>query len=164
MDRKSKIFFVVFFLLIVGAIGVTYYRYFIVRDYMIEAQASCDPFTEACFVYVCDPEAEECTGDPDQDTSYYKNISRNAKNIPLCNPLDEDCDALTCPPGEANCTLTLCDPDTVPEGVVCNDPSAYTALHPEEDDAEGAMEQSDATESEDVAPGIDEGTMDGASE
>jgi hypothetical protein len=133
MDKKSKIFFVVFFLLIVGSVGVTYYRYFIVRDYMITAQASCDPFTEACFVYVCDPTAEECTGDPEQDTSYYKNITRNAKNIPLCNPSDEDCTALTCPPGEADCTLTLCDPDTVPDGIVCNDPATYTSLHPEED-------------------------------
>lgn len=163
MDTKSKIFFVAFFLLIVGSVGVTYYRYFILRDYMITAQAPCDPYTEACFVSVCDPEAEECTGDPEEDTSYYQEISRNAKNIPLCDPADEGCEALICPTGEADCMVTFCDADTVSEGVVCNDPATYTSLYPEEEDVEeGAdgeveldSEESEDTESENASSETD---------
>lgn len=134
MDNKSKIFFAVFFLLDVGSIAATYHRVFVLRDYMIEAEAPCDPYTESCFVYICDPIEEECTGDPEEDTSYYKQISRNAKNIPLCDIEDESCDALICPPDEEGCSVILCDIATVTEGEICNNPVTYTLLHPIEDE------------------------------
>jgi hypothetical protein len=38
MDKKSKIFLGVFFLLIFASIGATYYRIMVKRDYVIEAQ------------------------------------------------------------------------------------------------------------------------------
>ncbi len=154
MDNKSKIFFAVFFLLVVGSIAATYYKIFVLQDYMIEAEAPCDPYTETCFVYICDPIEEECTGDPEEDTSYYKNISRNAKYIPLCDPADEECDALTCPSDEENCSVTLCTPNVLTDGVVCNNPTAYTLLHPiqeEEVDNLDALENEDNDESDDVA-------------
>lgn len=154
MDTKSKIFFVVFFLLIAGSIGATYYKMFVLRDYMIEAQADCDPYTEACFVSVCDPAAGDCTGDPEEDTSYYQIIHRNAKNIPLCNPADEGCEALVCPPSEVDCTLTLCDEETVTEGVVCNNPTAYTLLHPEE---EAVLEEDSADDGAENEESVDVG-------
>lgn len=164
MDKKSKIFFVVFFFLIATSIGATYYRYFILRDYMITAQAECDPYTEACFIWSCDPDTEgECTGDPEEDIAYYKNISRNARNIPLCNPADEDCEALVCPSGEADCTLTLCDADTVTEGVTCNDPVAYTLLHPEEDILEEELD-TEGEESEVLEDGEEGASEDASSE
>jgi len=152
MDNKSKIFFAVFFTLIVGSVFATYYRYVMVRDYIIEAEAPCDPYSESCFVYVCDSEAgEECTGDPEEDTSYYKVIHRNAKNIPLCDPNDEDCEALVCPVGEADCEISLCDPE-VEEDIECSDPVAYTEEHPIEEetlDEEGEESDVDAeTETE----------------
>ncbi len=137
MDFKSKVFFIVFFLLVVGAVGATYFRYFMVRDYMIEAQASCDPYTEACFVHSCDSDTEDCTGDPEEDTSYYSIIHRNAQYMPICDPADENCDALTCPPGEAQCTITLCNDETVTDGDSCNDPESYTALHPQDSEEGG---------------------------
>ncbi len=159
MDTKSppkadqswaeKILFIVFALLIAGSVAVSYYKFMVVRDYIIQAEAECDPYTEACFVYVCDPEAgEECTGDPVEDTSYYKLIHRNAKNIPLCDPNDEDCEALTCPEGEEECTITLCDDATAEEaGVTCSDPIAYTLENPiEEEDEEGTEEEGGAEE------------------
>lgn len=152
MDKKSKIFFIVFFLLITGSVAATYYRYIVERDYIIQAEADCDPYTEACFVYVCDPEAgEECTGDPAEDTSYYKLIERNAKNIPLCDPNDETCDVLTCPEGEEDCAITLCDPVTAEEGMECSDPLVYTLENPiEEEDAveEAADETEEGAETE----------------
>src|SRR3989344_4651117 len=131
MDKKSKIFFLVFFLLIVGSVAATYYRYVVARDYIIQSETDCDPYTEACFVYVCDPEAgEECTGDPIEDTSYYKLINRNAKHIPSCDPAEEGCDVWVCPPGEADCSFTLCDEAAAEDGAVCNDPIAYSLQNP----------------------------------
>lgn len=157
MDKKSKIFFLVFFLLIAGSVAATYYRYIVARDYIIEAEADCDPYTEACFTYVCDPEAgEECSGDPVEDTSYYKVINRNAKHIPLCDPAAEDCDALICPPGEAECEVIFCDPATAEEGMICTDPTAYTLENPIEED--GAMEEDGASEE----TGDEESGTDGA--
>ena len=130
MDKKSKILFLVFFLVLAGSIFLTYYRYMVVRDYIIEAEVSCDPMVESCFVYVCDPESgEECTGDPEQDTSYYKLLHRNAKNIPLCDPEEADCLAAVCQPGEADCQVTLCD-STGAEDVTCSDPETYQMEHP----------------------------------
>lgn len=157
MDKKSKIFFLVFFLLIVSSIAVTYYRFMVQRDYMIQAEAECDPYTESCFVYVCDPATETtCTGDPVQDTSYYKLIDRNAKNIPACDPADETCTALVCGEGEADCAYTLCDPATAKDGEACNDPVAYTLENPIEEgsgaDTEGDTTGGETDASEEIAP------------
>src|SRR5665647_1731385 len=111
MDKKSKIFFLVFFLLIAGSIAVTYYRIVIKRDYIISAQADCDPTMEKCFVWECDPistvEGEACIGDSESDIWYYKIIKRRAANIPLCDPNDENCTALTCSVGEKECEEVL---------------------------------------------------------
>ncbi|MDR3583128.1 MAG: hypothetical protein P4L62_02100 [Candidatus Pacebacteria bacterium] len=43
MDRKTKIFFGVFFGLIAITIVVTFCKFFILKDYYIQAQADCDP-------------------------------------------------------------------------------------------------------------------------
>ena len=155
MDTKSKIFFVAFFIIIAGSVFATYYRYVVLRDYIIEAEADCDPYSESCFIYVCDPEAgEECTGDPEEDTSYYKTIHRNAKNIPLCDPNDEACEALTCPAGEADCEISLCDPE-VEEDIECSDPVTYTEEHPIEEELEGEGEESGLEESDESEEGIE---------
>jgi hypothetical protein len=129
IDAKSKIFFAVLFFVIAGTLGASYYRFVYTKNYVIKAHAQCDPTKEACFVHVCDPAGkEDCTGDPKEDTSYYKAVSRLAKNIPLCDPKDERCDALVCPEGEAGCEVTLCDDSTLADsGDTCNDPEAYNA-------------------------------------
>lgn len=158
MDKKSKILFIVFALLIAGSVAVSYYKFMVARDYIIHAEAECDPYTEACFVYVCDPapeaDGDDCTGDPEEDTWYYKRIERNAKNIPLCDPNGEDCDALTCPEGEAECSYILCDEETVGEGETCNDPAAYTLAHPEEEE-EGEGDESEEESTEEGVEGAD---------
>ena len=116
MDKKSKILFLVFFLVLAGSIFLTYYRYMVVKDYIIETQVSCDPMVESCFIYVCDPEnGEECTGDLEQDTSYYKLLHRNAKNIPLCDP-------------------------AAGEGIACSNPGDFE-IEDEEIDGEGMKEE-----------------------
>lgn len=143
MDKKSKILLWVFGLLIVGSVGVTFWRIMIKKDYIIEAEADCDPTIETCFIYECDPAAEECTGNPEEDTSYYKLIRRNAANIPLCDPNDENCEALTCPEGEVECETVLCSDETKEEGQICNDPEQYVLDNPIEDEELTECEEGD---------------------
>jgi hypothetical protein len=134
LDRKSKILFVILGVLIAGSITVTYWRYMVKHDYIIQAQAECDPETEKCFVWQCDPESMEdgvkCTGVPENDIWYYKIIRRNAKNIPSCDPTGDDCTALICPLDEKDCSEELCTPENVPEGEECNDPVKYLEENP----------------------------------
>lgn len=139
MDKKSKIFFLVFFLLIVGAVGATYYRIMIKRDYVVSNQTDCDPYSEKCFIWECDPastvDGEACTGDAEKDTWYYQVAQRNAANIPSCDPNDENCDPWTCGENEKDCSTTFCDETTkVEQGVECSDPVKYTEENPIEEE------------------------------
>jgi len=138
LDKKSKILFAVIGLLVVGSIAVTFWRYMVKRDYIIESQTDCDPETENCFIWECDPdsleEGEQCIGVPEEDIWYYKLVRRNAKNIPLCDPNDENCDALTCPEGEEECEEVLCAPENVGDGEMCSDPKQYLLENPPEEE------------------------------
>lgn len=137
MDKKSKIFFLVFFLLIAVVVVITYAKYFVAKDYYITAEAECDPETEACFIYVCDPEVDgECPEDEAEWTSYYKIVKKKANLIPLCDPNEEDCNALDCIEG-MDCEVTFCDEDSVAEGEECSDPETYLEENPIEEDEEG---------------------------
>jgi hypothetical protein len=151
--RKSKIFFVVFFLILFLSIAATYYRTMIKKDYLISAQIDCDPYVEKCFIWNCDPnsvvEGEACTGDPESDIWYYKIFERKAYNVPLCNPDDENCDAYTCAEEEKNCAEILCNEENkVEQGVECNDPEEYTLNNPEEEEAECEGDDCEAAEEE----------------
>lgn len=144
-------------LLIVGSVAVTFWRYMVKRDYIVQAQTDCDPESENCFVWQCDPESdvegEACTGDEESDIWYYKIVHRNAKNIPLCDPNDETCTALVCDPNETDCSEELCSENNVPEGETCNDPAQYLIDNPPEEeecaeDDEECLAEQEATECE----------------
>jgi hypothetical protein len=129
MDKKSKILFIVLGLFLAASVGATYLRVMVFKDFIIEAETDCDPSLEICFVWECDPEWEECTGDPEEDIAYFKIIRRNAKNIPLCDPRDEDCRALVCEPGEQECEFVYCDAETgAYYEVECSDPETYSEM------------------------------------
>lgn len=141
MDKKTKIFFAIFFLLIAGSVALTYYRIMVKKDYIVENQIDCDPAAETCFIWECDPESdvegEACTGDPEADIWYYKIAYRNAGMIPLCDPnVDETCDPWTCQERETDCGETLCDESNKEElGAECSDPEEYLANNPPEEEA-----------------------------
>lgn len=139
MDKKNKIFFIVFFLLIIGSVGATYYRTMIKKDYVIAVQLDCDPYVEKCFIWECDPastvEGEACTGEAENDIWYYQIFERKAYNIPSCDPDDENCEALVCPEGEKDCSVTFCNEENkIEQGVECNDPVQYAIDNPEEEE------------------------------
>lgn len=164
----NRIFFIIFGLLILGSVAFTYYRIMIKKDYLISAQADCDPYTEKCFIYNCDPKEEECTGDPEEDVWYYKIVKRKAFNIPLCDPNDENCEALVCPEGEADCSYEFCEEGNKDE-IECIDPVQYAIDNPEEeetcaeDDEECLSEESQCEEGdEDCLQAEEENSEDGA--
>lgn len=111
MDKKNKILLIVVILLVVYAVLSAYYRFFVVRDYQIITEISCDPETESCFVYE----------DEETELYYYKLINKNAANISDCNPHREECDELSCEDGEEDCKITYCDPEDLGEDEKCDD-------------------------------------------
>ena len=121
---------------------MTYWRIVIKKNYIVESQIDCDPYTEACFIWECDPnstvEGEACTGDPENDIWYYKLTQRKASKVPLCDPnVDELCDPWTCEPGEKDCSETLCNEETkIEQEAECNNPEEYTLNNPEEEEEE----------------------------
>ena len=150
MDKKSKILIWVFVILIIGAVGVTYWRIMIKKDYVIQSQVDCDPYTEKCFIWECDPastvEGEKCTGDPETDIWYYKIAERNASRIPLCDPAkDETCLPFLCEPGEIDCSETVCDLANIADGEACTDPEQYTLENPIEEEAAECDPETDET-------------------
>ncbi|MFA6047783.1 MAG: hypothetical protein WCV59_02830 [Parcubacteria group bacterium] len=161
MDNKNKIFFAVFFTLIAAVVIITFTKYFVAKDYYIEAQADCDPYTQKCFIWNCDPnsqvEGEKCTGDPETDIWYYQNVKKIANEIPLCDPNSENCNALACEAG-MDCEVTYCDESTVEEGITCNDPVKYTEENPVEEESsaeECAPDDEECINTEDSSDSID---------
>jgi hypothetical protein len=166
MDRKSKILLAVFFLLIAGSVAFTYYRIMVKKDYLISSQIDCDPYTEKCFIWNCDPNStapgEACTGDPEVDVWYYKIAKRNASRIPLCNPeTDENCQPFLCDPGEPECGETLCSAETATEGEICNDPTEYALNNPVTEEEVACDPEADTecpAEETETDAGVDSGT------
>lgn len=121
----ERIFYIVLGLLIAVSIGATYYRIVILKDYQIVAQVSCDPTQERCFVYECDPEIDgECSEIPEENISYYKNISKKAANIYACENTSEKLgcgEELSCTAWEFDCSYTYCDPSQLLEGERCSE-------------------------------------------
>ncbi|NTU66988.1 MAG: hypothetical protein HGB08_03630 [Candidatus Moranbacteria bacterium] len=157
MDTKSKIFFLAFILILEGSIFSAYYRFVIAKDYIVENQEDCDPTIDRCFIWECDPNAkdpsEQCTGDPDNDTWYYKLSFRNASKVPLCDPdNDENCTPMVCEPGEKDCYDVFCSDEAnkkYEQEATCNDPVEYVKNNPEEEEDADSEE---GAESEECAP------------
>ncbi len=113
MSLGNKIFYIVLTLLIVGSVSATFYRIFILKDYQIIAESSCDPVSEECYAYT-----DEETG----EVSYYKKVSKKAANIAICEATEEKLgcnEELTCLEGEESCSYMYCNPDSLEEGEVC---------------------------------------------
>jgi len=122
----NRWFYIVFFILILISIGVTFYKVVILKDYQIIAETSCDPQTDtqACFAR----EEQVATTTPEgilsttTEISYYKQISKQAMSISQCEESAEKngcTEELSCTEAEKNCSYTYCDEKSVPEGEKC---------------------------------------------
>lgn len=148
----EKFFFSILFALIVVSAATTFWKIVIQKDYIIEAQTDCDPYSQRCFIWECDTasvvEGEKCIGDPDEDIWYYNIVRRNAGHIPLCDPNDENCSALICNKGEPECEQIFCtEENKIDQEAECNDPEQYALDNPIEEEL---------TEEDDISEGEDE--------
>lgn len=137
-EKKEKnidprILFCLLIVLGLGAVLFSFYKFYLLKDYSVSGEVSCDPATESCFVYVCNPEEEECTGDPEQDTFYYKLIYKKAYNIPICDKILPGCEELFCEESEADCSIVTCNSEE-DEGCV------YEPVLEEDASGEGELE------------------------
>ena len=159
-----------FFLVIITVVVITFLKYFVLKDYIIQAEADCDPMTETCFIYECVPGTDaDCADDPEDPEaklSYYKKVDKKAFLIPDCDPNDENCDALNCQGlSEGDCSETLCSDETKEEGIECVDPAAYSASHPEEEECDPEVDEDcevadEESENEECAPDDENCTVD----
>jgi hypothetical protein len=157
MDKKSKILLAVFVALIFISVGATYWRMMIAKDYIVEAQVDCDPYGEECFVWECDPESSEegeaCTGEAEEDIWYFKVARRNAGNVPLCNPEeDENCLPFLCAEGEKDCEEEFCTEENMENysATSCNDSVIFSAQNPIEEEGE-CLEEDGCVEDEEAS-------------
>ncbi|MEI6528515.1 MAG: hypothetical protein WCO10_02465 [bacterium] len=124
-SRANKIFYTVFILLLIGSVVATFVRIVVLKDYQIVAETSCDPTTEKCFVYECDPVSDtSCSANPAERISYYKMISKKAATIAACEATADKVgcgEELSCIEGENNCAYTLCDPAKLADGEKCSE-------------------------------------------
>ena len=81
--------------------SVAFYKFYVVRDYLIFANVSCDSTLYSCFV-----------GDDDSTPKYYEKISRKANTVPICDGWLDQCPELTCVQGDSNCAVEYCQSDT----------------------------------------------------
>lgn len=90
--------------LLVLALSASYYRFVVLKDYMVTYEAECDPYTEQCFIYCEDEECEEIF--------YYKYLTRQASEIYLqCGSDITECEAATSCSEEIACEVTYCEDD-----------------------------------------------------
>ena len=122
-NKGNIIFYTVLALLILASVGVTFYKIVILKNYQIVAQVSCDPAIEKCFVSECDPATDDtCTAT--STPTYYKNISKKANNIYLCEKTEEKLgcnEELACTEGEKDCLYTYCDSAKLADGEKCSE-------------------------------------------
>lgn len=123
----------IFFAIAAGVL-FSYERFFIYQDFPVIVEAECDPASESCFVYYCDPEFEECAGDLEEDTWYYKRITKQGNMFPACE--DEECPEVSCAEGEPACEVEFCDPEGEEE---CSDSES---LQPADIDVEALVDES----------------------
>jgi hypothetical protein len=100
-----------FILIVAIATGARYYSYIIKKDYLLEANTTCDTATGDCFVADCNSD------DPDCDLAPYKKVEIVANEAPKC--LEEHtCETFSCE-GLEECSLTYCSDETIEEGERC---------------------------------------------
>jgi hypothetical protein len=100
--------FVVFSIII--SVSLSFYKYYIKRDYLLYIKGLCDPLREKCFVHECESDDIRCSSLPDQKF-YYKILMKKAYNVPSCT--GGECSKVSCVPGEESCTIYYCSDDNL---------------------------------------------------
>ncbi|MDD3531375.1 MAG: hypothetical protein PHV99_02175 [Candidatus Pacebacteria bacterium] len=119
MRLSNNILVSILVLLIGFCLGYAYFRFMIVRDYMVAYEGECDPAAQSCFVG-CDDSA--CTSE-----YYYAKVQKYAVHLQAeCGPDITNCDAASVclPEDEGKCLITYCDSEL--DGVTCTETAAQS--------------------------------------
>ncbi|MFA5888846.1 MAG: hypothetical protein WCW47_00330 [Candidatus Paceibacterota bacterium] len=114
VDKKTvilnRIFYFVLFTIIAISVILTFIKIVINKDYIITAEVSCEPTTEQCFMWECDPEVDDvCSDNSEENISYYKIINKKASDIAKCEATIEKIgcgEELSCVEEETSCFYT----------------------------------------------------------
>lgn len=112
MKNGSAILLAMVLVAVAATIWYRFDQYVIQRNFVMVANAFCDPESEECFVMDCDPETdEECDATP------YKKVSILASEAPACLQ-EHTCETFSCD-GLSSCEITTCDDESLEEGEAC---------------------------------------------
>lgn len=98
VEHNSKsILFILFVLIIIsGSIYLVFDKYFIKRDFLIEAKIQCDPDYESCFTEACDIGDPRCVG-TDGNLSFKIVTKRASEQTPLTEcEFNHTCEVIYC--------------------------------------------------------------------
>ncbi len=118
---KSYMFFILLIACLVAAVtGVSYYRYVVERNFVIQVNTACNPSAEQCFISDCSPADDlSCPVGP------YKKIDILDAGAPPC--LEEhSCSDFTCG-GIASCNETYCSSENLGDGESCASTTGETS-------------------------------------
>lgn len=122
----SQALFWLLALLVVGAVVVRFYAYFINEDFDLYAQIPCNPAEATCFINDCDPSNEEC------DVTPFMFAEMSASKAPDCFE-ENNCVDFACPSDDEACLVMECSEDVLYEGVICLEVDKNTTLDSEFD-------------------------------
>lgn len=106
-------FLVLLGILILFLAGHNFYRYFLVKDYVVHAHTSCDPSNYSCFTLA------DATGSPTVNNKFYSKVTTDSAHAPKC--LDEqNCENFVCARGAVACTILYCTEQNLEEGEKCS--------------------------------------------
>jgi hypothetical protein len=100
----------VFLIIIAGA--VSYARFMVYHDYVVEYEGTCEPLTEQCFV--------GCEDDACSKEYYYSKVHKYEPDLyAQCGKDITDCGAANvCFPGDRDCSVTFCNSEV--DGDICD--------------------------------------------
>lgn len=127
MDKKSKVLYSIFFTIVITSIGITFVKYFVLKDYEIRMNIPCNPQNESCFVYECEDGEMDCEENGEGVmVQYYKVLQKKAYNLPSCMKDPDSCEnrTLVCAEDEELCEIFFCDASQELE------PETYSSLIP----------------------------------
>lgn len=113
MKFDRHILILVLLPLILVSAAVSYHRFIVMNDYVVEYEGECDPATESCF--------EGCEDETCETTYAYKVMQKQASSLRSeCGPDISECeDASICLPGDGVCSVEYCDQTQLGEDEFC---------------------------------------------
>ncbi len=100
--KKHPILYIILPLCVI-AIVASFYRFMVLRDYMVTYEGVCDPATHSCFL--------ACVDDSCSETYYYSLVQKRSQDVMAqCGPDITDCElASVCVESDRECSIEYCD-------------------------------------------------------